>query len=243
MFAPGSIGNVGPGFDVLGMAIDGMGDTVTVELRDRAEVIVRGRDAELVPVDPAKNAAAIAAAAMLRGRPAAVIIDKGIPVSAGLGGSASSSVAGAYAAALAAGIDASPVAIMTVVAVSGVSRKPTARVPFCDTPARRMGRARVSVCVCSPVVASYQTSCRPALCTSRSPPTNPPGSVNVRSPVCRSTTLTGPSAWLRKPSSEPCASANWLGAQLSGEHGAAWAAPGRATVAAASTASTTRLMA
>jgi len=32
VFAPGTIGNVGPGFDVLGLAVDGIGDTVTVEL-------------------------------------------------------------------------------------------------------------------------------------------------------------------------------------------------------------------
>ena len=33
-FAPGSIGNVGPGFDVLGLAVEGIGDRVTVELTD-----------------------------------------------------------------------------------------------------------------------------------------------------------------------------------------------------------------
>ena len=30
-YAPGSVGNVGPGFDVLGLAVSGIGDTVTVE--------------------------------------------------------------------------------------------------------------------------------------------------------------------------------------------------------------------
>ena len=28
VFSPASIGNIGPGFDVLGLAIDGLGDTV-----------------------------------------------------------------------------------------------------------------------------------------------------------------------------------------------------------------------
>jgi homoserine kinase len=129
VFAPGSIGNVGPGFDVLGMAIDGFGDTVTVELTAGGEtpVTVRGRDAELIPTDPGKNAAAIAANAMLRNvEPAlsrleppkrrlyvAVTIDKGLPVSGGLGGSAASSVAGAYAAALALDVKVSPEEVMT----------------------------------------------------------------------------------------------------------------------------------
>jgi homoserine kinase len=99
-FAPGSVGNVGPGFDILGLAIEGIGDRVTVDLEKSGPVVVRGIDASLVPADPSKNAASIAARAMAR-RDVHVTIEKGIPVSAGLGGSASSSVAGAFAAALA----------------------------------------------------------------------------------------------------------------------------------------------
>ena len=106
-FAPGSIGNVGPGFDVLGLAVDGIGDAVTVELTKGAPKIanVTGRDAELVPRDPDRNCAAIAAHAHLRafGYNAIVTIDKGLALAGGMGGSAASSVAGAYAAALALG--------------------------------------------------------------------------------------------------------------------------------------------
>ena len=123
VFAPGSIGNVGPGFDILGLAIDGIGDRVTVEAGKSGPVVVRGRDAELVPTDPAKNVAAIAAYAMTKQK-LQITIDKGLPVAAGLGGSAASSVAGAYAAALACGIDATPNEIMLAalegeIAVSG----------------------------------------------------------------------------------------------------------------------------
>ena len=108
-FSPGSIGNVGPGFDVLGLAVDDIGDRVTVELTTGAEVpvIVRGRDAELVPQECRRNVSWIAATAMLRmwgaSRSAIVTIDKGLPLAGGLGGSAASAVAGAYAAALAMG--------------------------------------------------------------------------------------------------------------------------------------------
>jgi homoserine kinase len=106
-FAPGSIGNVGPGFDVLGLAVDGIGDRVSVELtRGEARVAdVTGRDAELVPRDPQRNCAAIAAQATLRGSGwnAIVTIEKGLALAGGMGGSAASSVAGAYAAALALG--------------------------------------------------------------------------------------------------------------------------------------------
>ncbi|HVR41213.1 MAG TPA: homoserine kinase [Thermoanaerobaculia bacterium] len=108
-FAPGSIGNVGPGFDVLGLAVDGIGDRVTVELTDGESRVasVTGRDADLVPLDATRNAAAIAALAYLRpyGRRAIVSIEKGLPLAGGMGGSAASSVGGAYAAALAIGDD------------------------------------------------------------------------------------------------------------------------------------------
>jgi homoserine kinase len=106
-FAPGSIGNVGPGFDVLGLAVDGIGDRVTVSLTKRDSRIesVIGRDAEFIPRDPARNCAAIAANAYLLpyGFRALVSIEKGLALSGGMGGSAASSVAAAYAAALALG--------------------------------------------------------------------------------------------------------------------------------------------
>lgn len=110
-FAPGSIGNVGPGFDVLGLAVEGIGDRVDLSLADGPARIddVRGRDASLVPRDPAKNAASIAAVAWLRAhgdpRNPLLTIEKGLPLAGGMGGSAASAVAGAYAAALASGID------------------------------------------------------------------------------------------------------------------------------------------
>ena len=96
-FAPGSIGNVGPGFDVLGLAIEGLGDRVTVELTDGDARIdaridaITGIDAALVPLDPQRNAAAIAAIAWLRAhgdaRNPIITIDKGLAISGGLGGS------------------------------------------------------------------------------------------------------------------------------------------------------------
>ena len=100
-FAPGSIGNVGPGFDVLGLAVEGIGDRVTVELTkgDARVDDVTGIDADLVPRDPDRNCAAIAAHAVLRGTGynAIVSIVKGLPLAGGMGGSAASSVAGAFA--------------------------------------------------------------------------------------------------------------------------------------------------
>jgi homoserine kinase len=97
---------VGPGFDVLGLAVSGVGDTVTVELHDGPDAIaaVTGRDAASIPTDPARNVAAIAARACLDAAGARdtrfrMTIAKGLALSGGMGGSAASSVAGAVAAA------------------------------------------------------------------------------------------------------------------------------------------------
>lgn len=114
VFAPGSIGNVGPGFDVLGLAIDGAGDRITVELTDgdARVVAVTGRDAQLLPLDAKKNAATIAATAWLRlhgdARNPLVWIEKGLPLSGGMGGSAASSVGAVLATALAMGMSPEP---------------------------------------------------------------------------------------------------------------------------------------
>jgi homoserine kinase len=119
VFSPGSIGNVGPGFDVLGLAVDGIGDKVTVTLTDGEARIesVTGRDASLIPRDATQNVAAIAAIAWLhtariRQNPI-VSIEKGLAVAGGMGGSAASAVGGALAAALAAGANPKPNEIMT----------------------------------------------------------------------------------------------------------------------------------
>ena len=118
VFAPASIGNVGPGFDVLGLAVEGPGDEVRLERVDGPSSIeeVSGLDAELIPREPDKNVVTVAAEAMLRALGEAggvrVWLRKGIAQSGGLGGSAASSVAGALAAALAAGHQPRPVEVM-----------------------------------------------------------------------------------------------------------------------------------
>lgn len=130
-FAPASVGNVGPGFDVLGLAVDGLGDSVSVTLIDGPGRIdsVTGRDADRVPHDAATNLAAMAAVEWLRAhddaRNPVVSIHKGLPLAGGLGGSAASSVAGAYAAALAAG--AQPRAEEIIAAALNAESKVTGR--------------------------------------------------------------------------------------------------------------------
>jgi homoserine kinase len=118
VFAPGGVGNVGPGFDVLGLAVDGLGDTVSIELtNDRvSRIAMTGVDSNFIPSDPQRNACAIAARFWLDrcgvNQTFRMSIAKGIPMSAGLGGSGASSVAGALAAALACGSNATPIELM-----------------------------------------------------------------------------------------------------------------------------------
>jgi homoserine kinase len=102
-FAPGSVGNVGPGLDVLGLAVAGAGDEVLVERIDASGVLVRDAGHPDLPTRADRNTAALAAAEVLRraGSPVrglAVSVRKGLPLSGGQGGSAASAVAAAVAA-------------------------------------------------------------------------------------------------------------------------------------------------
>ena len=101
--APASIGNVGVGFDILGLAFDAARDRVTAVLEAAAGVrlgAVSGLMTSL-PGAPATNTALAAAQALLEAAGAEfgvrLSIDKGVPLSAGMGGSAASAVAAAAA--------------------------------------------------------------------------------------------------------------------------------------------------
>jgi homoserine kinase len=100
--APGGVGNIGPGLDVLGMAVTGPGDRVIAERAENSGVtMIDGGHADLSQ-DAAKNAAGIAAIAVLERAGARDVgvrltLEKRLPLSGGQGGSAASAVAGAVA--------------------------------------------------------------------------------------------------------------------------------------------------
>jgi len=114
-YAPATIGNVGPGFDVLGATVSGLTDQITVTLITGtvSQVTVTGRNATEIPRDPAKNIAVIAALKLLaiRGIQCAVRVDlhRSLPVSGGLGGSAAAAVGAAVAAARALAVESGSV--------------------------------------------------------------------------------------------------------------------------------------
>jgi homoserine kinase len=103
-FAPASVGNVAIGFDILGFAVDALGDRVTVTRTKGNGVTissVTGIAGEL-PLEAQRNTAGQALLAMQ-----ATLgldfgmdmqIEKGIPLGSGLGGSAASAVAAVVAA-------------------------------------------------------------------------------------------------------------------------------------------------
>ena len=106
VFAPGGIGNLGPGLDVLGCAVTGPGDVVELAWSDeRNGDLLRIDDAGHpdLPADPGRHSSAIAALAVLRvsgiapPRSLVMHVTKQLPLAGGQGGSAASAVAGAVA--------------------------------------------------------------------------------------------------------------------------------------------------
>lgn len=107
-FAPASIGNVGVGFDVLGLALEGVGDRVLAR-RIKGDGVtvaeVRGLDSEIHPylsTNAQENTASIAAQALWNdhgdGDGVELKVHKGVPLQSGMGSSAASAVAAVVAA-------------------------------------------------------------------------------------------------------------------------------------------------
>lgn len=100
--APGGIGNLGPGLDVLGCAVAGAVDRVDATRSENPRVQVIDPGHPELPTDPALHASGIAAAAVLRRAGVRdfgveLRVTKGLPLAGGQGGSAASAVAGACA--------------------------------------------------------------------------------------------------------------------------------------------------
>ena len=120
-FAPATVANLGVGFDILGLALSGMGDRAIVEFRDEPKIIfdeIHGDQGKL-PRKAQKNVASVSARAFLdhigEKRGLAIKLFKGLPLSSGLGSSAAS-------------------AVVTVVALNELYGKPFTRqelLPFC----------------------------------------------------------------------------------------------------------------
>ncbi len=133
VFAPATIANIGPGFDVLGVAVEGLGDVVEARLLDdRPGTVLIERvegDGGRLPREAERNTAGIAARETLKllGNPdrgVALSLYKGLPLSSGLGSSAASAAAACWAVNLLFGAPLSkqellPAALAAEASVSG----------------------------------------------------------------------------------------------------------------------------
>ena len=104
-FAPGGVGNIGPGLDILGLALAGPGDTVRAEWASVPGIRILDPGHKDLPLEAAHHTAGLAAIAVAEragyqlrtDRGIALTVKKGLPLSGGQGGSAASAVAGAVA--------------------------------------------------------------------------------------------------------------------------------------------------
>lgn len=106
-FAPGSVGNLGVGFDLLGHTVAGPGDRATVRRIDEPVVRIRAIEgdspgADRLPLEAGRNTAGRALIALREAHGIAhgfeLRLHKGIALGSGLGGSAASCVAALVAA-------------------------------------------------------------------------------------------------------------------------------------------------
>ena len=104
VFGPASLSNLGPGFDALGLCISGIGDVVRARRTEYPGIRLKHKPGA-VPwealEDSSKNTAVIAAKGVLdllgTDEGVELTLTKGIPLGSGIGGSAASAVAGAWA--------------------------------------------------------------------------------------------------------------------------------------------------
>jgi homoserine kinase len=103
-YAPGGVGNVGPGLDIMGLAVAGLGDTVRAEWTAEPGIRVMDPGHDALPREAERHTSALAARAVLEragggraGRGLALYVRKELPLSGGQGGSAASAVAAAVA--------------------------------------------------------------------------------------------------------------------------------------------------
>lgn len=103
-FAPATVSNVACGFDVLGFAVEGPGDLVSAEPREEKGVVISALEGDggRLPREVERNTAGVAARSLLElagmsHRGVSLHIEKRMPLASGLGSSAASAVAAAFA--------------------------------------------------------------------------------------------------------------------------------------------------
>lgn len=102
IFCPATVANVGPGFDILGFALDAPGDEIRLEITEADRHIIRNETEVGIPLDPDKNVATVALDALLNSLGSTekfrLTFLKKIPPGSGIGSSAASSAGAVYGA-------------------------------------------------------------------------------------------------------------------------------------------------
>jgi homoserine kinase len=104
VFAPATVANVSCGFDVLGFAVNWPGDELELKITNKPGVTIKKitGDKGMLSYDPMQNTAGIAIVKFLEhlqiDKGLELVLHKKMPLGSGLGSSAASAVAGAFAA-------------------------------------------------------------------------------------------------------------------------------------------------
>jgi homoserine kinase len=100
VFSPATVANVGPGFDVLGFAIEQPGDELIVRKNDTGKFRIINETDICLPLEPEKNVSSVAVNAMLQELGSKqgfdIIFTRKIYPGSGIGSSAASSVGAVY---------------------------------------------------------------------------------------------------------------------------------------------------
>jgi homoserine kinase len=102
IFSPATVANVGPGFDILGFAIDSPGDKILLEMISSKSHEVVNKTPCDIPLEPEKNVAVVSLKAFLehigsKHKFRITLLEK-IPPGSGMGSSAASSAGSVFAA-------------------------------------------------------------------------------------------------------------------------------------------------
>ncbi len=100
VFGPATVSNVGPGFDLLGFALETPGDELIIRKNGKGTLTLINETEYNLPTDPDKNVAAIAARSLLgeldAGEGFDLVLTQKIPPGSGVGSSAASCVAAVF---------------------------------------------------------------------------------------------------------------------------------------------------
>ena len=101
VFAPATVANMGCGFDIMGMTLDGVGDVVSVEVSEGDGLAIDNCSGVELPTDIEKNVITPAVRALMGAfgepRMVNVVVERKIAPGSGIGSSAASSAAAVYA--------------------------------------------------------------------------------------------------------------------------------------------------